>query len=99
MICKASFQVPLLGIGPEVTGAEILKHVALVVTRGGNYQAVSPFKDVIVFPDDIKISESSYSGFFNFDVFDKISFDGEGEYFVLCSIGTITSNIVKVSVS
>jgi hypothetical protein len=99
MLCRAKFQIPRQGIGPTVKGPEILNHITLVVTRGGNYQAISPFKNVIVFSDDIKITESTCSGFFNFDIFEKIAFDGEGEYFVLCSIGTITSNIAKVIVA
>lgn len=76
---------------------EVLKHVVLVVTREEkNYQTVVPFKDVVVFEDDINVVGDTCSAFFNIDVMDHIHFDYPGDYFILCSIGTHVSNIVHV---
>ncbi len=83
---------------PLARGADILKHIILVVTRTSNYQAVTPFKDVIVFEDDIVDSEQECSGVFNIDVFNKIQFDGEGDYYILCSIGSVTSNVLRITI-
>lgn len=42
-------------------GSEVLKHIVLVVTRDTNYQAVTPFSHVIVFPDDVVETEECLS--------------------------------------
>ena len=78
----------------SVDSAEVLKHIVLVVTRSANYQALTPFQDVIVFDDDVTETEEGCSGSFNFNLFDKIGFDGSGDYYILCSLGTVTSNII-----
>lgn len=96
---RGKFNVPYDASGLNVTGPEVIKHIVLVVTRGANYQTLTPFRDVIVFTDDIKPTAEGCSGHFNLDVFEKISFDGEGDYYILCSLGVYTSNIVRVVVS
>ena len=78
--------------------SSVLKHIILVVTRGTNYQSTTPFKDVIVFNDDIKIKNNKCSGFFNVNIFEHIKFDGAGDYYILCSLGVITSNVLKISI-
>lgn len=95
---QGEFEIPYQQLGMTVDGAEVLKHVVLVVTRGGNRAAIRPFKDVILFEDDIKEGDQGCSGFFNFNLFDQISFDGAGDYFIMCSLGTTTSSIIKVTV-
>lgn len=99
ILLRGKFHIPLRNAGITARGSEVLKHIVLVVTRGGNYQTLAPFKNVIVFADDIKQTEDACSGFFQLDVFEKISFDGEGDYYILCSLGVYTSNIVKVVVN
>jgi len=79
-------------------GVLIPKHIALIVTRSGNYIATKPFFDMVVFEDDVKDDGQSVSGNFNLNVFDHIPFNGEGDYYILCSLGGYLSNIVKVVV-
>lgn len=81
---------------PFARGSGILKHIILVVTRTANYQSVAPFKDVIVFEDDVIETGEGCSGVFNIDIFNKILFDGAGDYYTLCSIGSTTSNILHI---
>lgn len=95
---SGQFKVPYEKNGITVKSAQVLKNIVLVVTRSGNYQSLSPFKEVVVFDDDVKEQQDSCSGFFNIKVMDHISFDGEGNYYVFCSLGTYLSNTVKVTV-
>jgi len=88
------FNVHYENDGLVIIEAEVLKHIALVVTRTASYQAVTPFQDVIVFEDDVIPTDKGCTGSFNFNVFDKVLFDGPGDYYILCSIGTVTSNII-----
>lgn len=95
---RGNFKVPYDENGITPRGAQVLKHISLVVTRSGNYQALTPFKEIAVFDDDVKEEQGSCSGFFNIKVMDHIGFDGEGDYYLLCSLGTYLSNIIKVTV-
>lgn len=99
IIVRGKFRVVCGQHGVPEQGVETLKHVVLVTTRSGNYQALTPFQEVVVFADDVQQEGDICSAFFNIDVMDHIAFDGEGDYYILCSLGTHTSNIVKVSVS
>ncbi len=49
ILLHGKFNIPNNEDGPMAHGSEILKHIVLVVTRSGNYRAVTPFKKVIVF--------------------------------------------------
>jgi hypothetical protein len=73
-----------------------LKYELKYLPMSGNYQAVTPFKKVIVFEDDVKESEDSCSGLFNINVFNTIAFDGAGDFYIHCTIATFTSNILHV---
>ena len=95
---QSRFKIPYQQLGITVQGVEVLKHIVLVVTRGGNQAVVRPFKDFVVFDEDIKEDKQGCSGFFKFNLFDKISFSGDGDYYIMCSLGTTTSNIIKVTV-
>lgn len=81
---------------PFARGSGILKHIIQVVTRTANYQSVTPFKDVVVFDDDVNETDGGCSGVFKFDTFKKILFDGAGDYCILCSIGSATSNVLHI---
>lgn len=84
--------------GITVKGAQVLKHIVLVVTRSGNYQSFSPFKDMAVFVDDIKDEGDGCSGFFNVNLADYIGFGGAGSYFIVSSLGNYLSNTLNVKV-
>jgi hypothetical protein len=69
-----------------------------VVNRSGNYQSLTPFCDVAVFSDDFIETNGSCSANFNIDVMNHIEFSGRGDYYIVCSVGTFLSNIVRVSI-
>lgn len=94
---SGQFKVPYEKNGIIVHGAQVLKHIILVVTRSGNYQAFVPFKDVIVFEDDVREVEGGCHAYFNVRVMDHLAFEGEGDYYVLCSLGSYLSNIIKIT--
>lgn len=91
---KGRFNILYDNNGITVRGSKVLKHIVLVVTRGGNHSADGPFQDIVVFDDDVTETKSGCSGAFHFNLFDKIGFDGSGDYYILCSLGTVTSNII-----
>lgn len=99
IVVRGKFRVPYDKDGIPDQATQILKHVVLVVTRSGNYQSVTPFKEVIVFDDDVKDEGDACSGFFNIQAMDHIAFNGEGDYYLLCSMGTYLSNTVCIKVS
>lgn len=82
----------------ETKDSGILKHIILNVTRSGNYQSVSPFSDVVVFKDDVLIESDIVSGSFKIKLSDHIGFNGEGEYFIFCSLGTHLSDILEIKI-
>ncbi len=82
--------------GLQIEGAQVLKHIVMAVTERGSYQTFAPFKDVAVFPDDLKATENGCSGFFNIDVFQHASFEHPASYFISCSLGTLVSNVVEI---
>lgn len=98
LILRGEFKLAYAEAGTSARDEQVLKHIVMVVTRGGNYQTLVPFKDVVVFPEDVKRTENSVLGFFNLNLFDKIAFGGAGTYFILCSLGKHTSNVVSVEV-
>lgn len=75
------------------------KHIVLVVTHAGQYAALKPYRDVVVFQDDVQDNEQTGSGQFNLHVFDHIKFQGKGDYYILCSLGNYLSNVVRVIVA
>ena len=100
ILIRGKFRVPYKKNGITAQGAAVLKHIVLVVMRSGNHRALAPFRDVVVFEDDIRDEGNSCSGFFNINVMDHISFQGKGgsDYYILCSLGTYLSNTLKVTV-
>lgn len=94
---QGKFNVSYDKDGLIARGSEVLKHIVLVVTRDSNYQAVTPFKNVIVFHDDVVETETGCSGFFSITIFNHIEFHGSGDFYILCSIGSLRSNILYVA--
>jgi len=82
----------------QSTNEKILKHIVLIVTRSANYQTVSPFSDIVVFKDDVTIISNNVSGIFNINIKDHVSFNGAGDYYILCSLGTELSNTLKITI-
>jgi hypothetical protein len=99
ILLRGKFKLPCGQDGVPKKATQVFKHIILVTTRTSNYQSLTPFKDVIVFEDDIQTDGNFCSGLFNIHVMDHIQFYGEGDYYLLCSVGTYTSNIVKVSIT
>ena len=93
------FSVNYHSDGLAVRGAEVLKHIILVATRAHNYQAVQPFKDIVVFPDDVKETPNGCSGSFNINLIKELSYTGAGDYDIRCSLGNLVSVAVLANVA
>jgi len=83
--------------GVLIEGSQVLKHVVMTITDRGAHQAITPFKEVAVFPDDINEGENACSGFFNINIFEHSAFTHAADYYVTCSIGMLVSNTIKVT--
>lgn len=75
------------------------KHIVLVVTHAGQYVALKPYREVVVFQNDVQDDGQTASGHFSLHVFDHIKFKGRGDYYILCSLGNYLSNVVRVTVT
>ena len=49
LFVRGQFELNYSDISIDAEGSDVLKHLVLVVTRLDNYQALAPFKDVVVF--------------------------------------------------
>lgn len=96
---SGKYRIPLANETVPKKALQFPKHIVLVVTRSGSYAATKPFKNIVVFEDDVKDVDDYAIGQFNLNVFEHIQFNGAGDYYILCSIGNYLSNIVKVTVS
>ncbi|SMF57684.1 hypothetical protein SAMN02745866_03712 [Alteromonadaceae bacterium Bs31] len=83
--------------GLNVEGAQALKHIVVAITERGSHQVFAPFKDVAVFPDDVKYTGKGCTGFFNVNIFEHSQLVHPADYFVCCSLGTLVSNVLKVA--
>lgn len=95
---QGEFRVNNEEISIQYINENILKHIVLVVTRSASYQSVTPFSDIVVFKDDVTISSDNVSGLFNISIKDHISFNGKGKYYIMCSLGTMLSNTLKITI-
>ena len=99
ILVRGEYKVPYAEASVPKQATLMPKHIVLVVTRSGNYQAMKPFRDMVVFEDDVKDDGKNAAGNFNFNVFDHIPFKEGGDYYILCSLGNYLSNIIKVTVT
>ena len=97
LVIHGEFNVSYNQDGIMVRGSDVLKHIILVVTRVYDGYAIAPFKDVIVFTDDVIDNGISCKGGFNINVKDYNGFEGEGEFCVFCSLGIRISNTIYCS--
>lgn len=93
-----SFKIPYNTNGINNQGANILKHVVMVITRTYDGHSVAPFKDIIVFSDDILDDGKTYSGKFQFNISEHTWLEGSGEFYITCSLGTLLSNTIEVKI-
>lgn len=99
ILVRGEYKVPYADESVPNQATLMPKHIVLVVTRSGNYQAIKPFREMVVFEDDVKDDGKCAAGNFNLNVFHHIQFDGGGDYYILCSLGNYLSNILKVTVT
>jgi hypothetical protein len=99
ILLRGKFSVACGKNGVPEEPKRALKHLVMVVTRSGNYQALTPFREVVVFDDDVKVHDNLCSASFHISVMDHIGFDGPGDYYILCSLGEHLSNIEKVTLT
>ena len=65
---RGEYKIPYAEESVPKQAVLMSKHITLVVTRSGNYQAMKPFSPIIVFEDD----GTCATGHFNLNVFDHM---------------------------
>lgn len=98
VVVRGEFKIPDSESSVIAKGKDVLKHVVLVITRSANYQASAPFSKVVVFEDDVKLVSDTVFGFFSIKLGEHLKFDGDGDFYVMCSLGVCLSNIIKITV-
>jgi len=77
---------------------QLHRAVVLVVSIGRASRARTVFAGKALFADDEERNPWGRRGFFQCDAFAEAGFDYPGKYYLLCSLGAFTSNIVEVAV-
>lgn len=98
IVINGEFTIDNKDINIQANNEAFFKHIILIVTRSANYHAIAPFSNMVFFPDDVKINSNIVTGAFFLSLKDNIPFSGNGDYYVLCSLGVSLSNALKVSV-
>ena len=70
--------------------------ITTVINFDGRYVVVQPFKNIVVFADDIAENRSTLFGYFQFNVLDYFDYINSGNHYVLCSLGLYLSNTLKI---
>jgi len=92
-ICYGSFVTPL-------TKSD-LSHKSLVLTinSNGRFKVIAPFKDTILFNEDIILTKNSKVGYFQLNIMTYLDITLPGEYHTICSIDKFLSNIEHFNIS
>lgn len=82
----------------EELGASPTRGVTLVVTNGELFGAYTPFRDHVMFGDDLAAAPGGAIGHFNIDVFEQQGGYAAGDYHLFVSLGTRISNVIRLTV-
>jgi len=74
------------------------KHLVLTILRKSQHGSAHPFRNCLLFQDDVQKAANAFSGWFSFDVWDYANFRYEGIYYVRVSLGDALSNVVKATI-
>lgn len=81
------------------TQPDLYNRLVMVMQNSSGQLVFHPFKDKIVFEDDMKKTEQSVTGHFSFMANDIIKKRGVSKYYIMCSLGGNLSNIVTVDIT
>ena len=76
----------------------IHRAVVLVVQHGSLHNALTPFRDRVIFADDVTPGTAGMAGYFSLDVFELQGGFAAGHYHLLVSIGEQVSAVVETYV-
>ncbi len=87
----APVSTPILGDQPH-------RSLVLVVWREPFYHASTPFRDLVLFPDDVTATPAGQIGHFHFDVLAHSRFNAPGTWYLAVSLHVHHSNTLAVEV-
>jgi hypothetical protein len=82
----------------EAIGGEPHRGIVVVVQHGEAHSAYTPFRDPVLFADDVAHGPRGVEGYFTLDVFALQGSFAPGPYHVLVSMGELVSPVVETFV-
>lgn len=77
---------------------EVHRSIVAVVQHGPAHAVYLPFRDLVLFADDVAAAPGGVTGYFNFDVFELQGGLAAGPYHLLVSMGELVSAVVETFV-
>jgi hypothetical protein len=82
----------------EIIERPVQRAVVLVVQRFSEFNALTPFRQHILFEGDDELGEDAVGGYFNIDVFQEDGRAVPGQYHLFVSIDEHLSNVIELDV-
>ena len=83
----------------DIVERPLQRCVVLVVQRGGEQNALTPFRTLVLFEDDDQLTQGGVTGYFHIDVVDEQGGGVPGEYHLFVSMDEHISNVLALGVS
>lgn len=83
----------------EIVARPLQRCVVLVVQRVGEQNALTPFREQVLFDDDDQLTPGGVAGYFHIDVFDEQGGGVPGEYHFFVSMDEHISNVLALGVA
>lgn len=74
------------------------RHLVLTVLREPMYGSYHPFRNVMIFHDDVQTLTGAHGGWFSLDVWSYAGFRHAGTYHIRVSLGESLSNVIETTV-
>jgi hypothetical protein len=97
LLACGSFHLPLAEA--EALGPEVHRALVLLVQLGAEHRVLMPFRDLLLFADDVVAVPDGVQGCFACDVFELLGGVLAGSYHVSVSLGARLSNVATTTVS
>lgn len=83
----------------EIVERPVQRAVALVVQRFSEFNALTPFREHILFDGDDQLTPGGVCGYFNIDVFEEDGGGVPGEYHLFVSMDEHISNVLELEIA
>ncbi|MCC6522025.1 MAG: hypothetical protein IT373_05140 [Polyangiaceae bacterium] len=96
LVLAGAFNLPLAEA--DALGHPVQHAIVLVIQHGDAWNVVTPFRELVLFPDDERATPGGVGGWFQIDVFAAQGGPMPGYYQLFVSMGERVSPVVEVAV-